>query len=68
VSVDTATKSSDIEIIDIEEDEGDVQSSKARTALSLERQAAGRPARRLGCKGYPHQAPAQRMTQGQTRG
>jgi hypothetical protein len=37
VSVDTTTRSSDIETIDVEEDKGDVQSPKATTAPSLGR-------------------------------
>jgi autotransporter adhesin len=51
LSVDTATKSSDIKTIDIEENEGDVQSSKARTALSPERQAAETPCPAPGVQG-----------------
>jgi hypothetical protein len=43
VSVDTTTKSSDIETIDVEEDEGDVQSPKATTAPSPGRQVAEMP-------------------------
>jgi hypothetical protein len=37
VSADTTTKSSDVETIDVEEDEGDVQSPKATTAPSPRR-------------------------------
>jgi hypothetical protein len=43
VSVDTTTRSSDIETIDVEQDEGNVQSLKATTAPSLGRQAAETP-------------------------
>jgi hypothetical protein len=39
VSVDTTIMSSDVEAIDVEDDEGDVQSSKATTALSPAGQA-----------------------------
>jgi hypothetical protein len=37
VSPDTTTKSSDVKTIDVEEDEGDVQSPKATTAPSPRR-------------------------------
>jgi hypothetical protein len=37
VSVDTTTRSSDIETIDVEKDKGDVQSPEATTAPSLGR-------------------------------
>jgi hypothetical protein len=40
VSVDTTTKSYDVETIDVEGDDGDVQSPKATTASSPDRQAA----------------------------
>jgi hypothetical protein len=43
VSADTTTKSSDVGTIDIEEDEGDVQSPKATTAPSPGRQAVEMP-------------------------
>jgi hypothetical protein len=43
VSVDTTTRSSDVETIDVEEDEGDVQLPKATTAPSPGRQAAETP-------------------------
>jgi hypothetical protein len=43
VSVDTTTMSSDVEAVDIEDDEGDVQSPKATTAPSPAGQATERP-------------------------
>jgi hypothetical protein len=43
VSADTATITSDVETIDVEDDEGDVQSPKATTAPSLGKQAAETP-------------------------
>jgi hypothetical protein len=43
VSVDTTTRSPDVETINVEQDEGDVQSPKATTAPSLGRQAAETP-------------------------
>jgi hypothetical protein len=43
VSADTTTVSSDVETIDIEDDEGNVLSPKATTALSPGRQAAKTP-------------------------
>jgi hypothetical protein len=43
VSADTTMKSSDVETIDVEEDEGDVQSPKATTAPSPDRQTAETP-------------------------
>jgi hypothetical protein len=43
VSTDTTTVSSDIETINVEDDEGDVQSPKATMALSPGRQAAETP-------------------------
>jgi hypothetical protein len=43
VSADTSTKGSDVETIDVEEDEGDVQSPRATTAPSLGRWAAETP-------------------------
>jgi hypothetical protein len=43
VSVDTTAKSSDVETINVEEDEGDMQSPKATTAPSPGRQAAETP-------------------------
>jgi hypothetical protein len=53
VSVDTTTKSSDVETIDLEEDEGDVQLSKATTAPSLGSQAAETPRSAPGVLGLP---------------
>jgi hypothetical protein len=43
VSADTTMMSSDVEAIDVEDDEGDVQSPKATTAPSLVRQAVETP-------------------------
>jgi hypothetical protein len=43
VSADTTTKSLDVEIVDVEEDEGDVQAPKATTAPSPGRQAVETP-------------------------
>jgi hypothetical protein len=51
VSVDTTTRSSDVETIDVEEDEGDVQSPKATTAPSLGRRAAETPRPAPGAQG-----------------
>jgi hypothetical protein len=51
VSEDTATRSFDVKTIDIEEDEGDVQSSKATTAPSPGRRAAETPRLALGAQG-----------------
>jgi hypothetical protein len=68
VSANTTTMSSDVEAIDIEaidikEDGGDVQSPKATTRRRGGRRRR-RPARRLGCRGDLHRAPAQRTTLG----
>jgi hypothetical protein len=43
VSADTTTRSSNVETIDVEEDEGNVQSPKATTAPSPRKQAAETP-------------------------
>jgi hypothetical protein len=43
VSADTTTKSSDVETIDVGEEEGDVRSPKATKASSPDRQAAETP-------------------------
>jgi hypothetical protein len=43
VSVDTTTKSSDVETIDVKGDEGDVQSPKETTAPSPDRQVVEMP-------------------------
>jgi hypothetical protein len=43
MSVDTTTKSSDVGTIEVEEEEGDVQSPKATTAPALGRQEAETP-------------------------
>jgi hypothetical protein len=43
VTADTTTISSDIETINIEDEEGDVESPKATTALSLGKQAVETP-------------------------
>jgi hypothetical protein len=51
VSVDTTTTSSNVETIDVEGDEGDVQSPKATTASSLGRQAAETPRPTSGAQG-----------------
>jgi hypothetical protein len=51
VSADTTTKSSDIEIIDVEGEEGDMQSPKATTASSPDRQAAETPRPAPGAQG-----------------
>jgi hypothetical protein len=51
VSADITTKSSDIETIDVEEDDGDVQSPKATTAPSSGRQAAETPRPAPGAQG-----------------
>jgi hypothetical protein len=51
VSVDTTMKSSDVENIDVEEDEGDMQSPKATTAPSPGRQAAETPRPAPGAQG-----------------
>jgi hypothetical protein len=51
VSADTTTRSSDVETIDVEEDEGDVQSSKEIMTLSLGRQAAETPHLTPGAQG-----------------
>jgi hypothetical protein len=51
VSPDTTTKSSDVKTIDVEEDEGDVQSLKATTAPSPGRQAAETPRPTHGVQG-----------------
>jgi hypothetical protein len=68
VSADTATKSSDVKTFDVKEDKGDVQSPKATTVPSPERQAAETPRPHLGRKGFPHQAPARWTTPSRTRG
>jgi hypothetical protein len=51
VSANTTTKSSDVEIIDVEEDEGDVQSPKATTTPSPSRQVAKTPRPAPGAQG-----------------
>jgi hypothetical protein len=51
VSADTTTKSSDVETINIDEDEGDVQSPKATTAPSPGRQAVETPRPTPGAQG-----------------
>jgi hypothetical protein len=51
VSTDTTSKSSDIETIDVEEDEGDVQSPRATTAPSSGRRAAKTPRPAPGVQG-----------------
>jgi hypothetical protein len=51
VSVDTTMMSSDIEAIDVEDDEGDVQSPKATTAPSSGRQVAETPRLAPGAQG-----------------
>jgi hypothetical protein len=51
VSVDTSTRSSDVETIDVEEDEGDVQSPKATTASSPGRRVAETPRPAPGAQG-----------------
>jgi hypothetical protein len=51
VSADTTTKSSDVETIDVDGEEGDVQSLKATMALSPDRQAAETPRPAPGVQG-----------------
>jgi hypothetical protein len=51
VSTDTTTKSSDVETIDVKEDEGDVQSLKATTAPSPGRQTTEMPRPAPGAQG-----------------
>jgi hypothetical protein len=51
VSADTTSKSSDIETIDVEEDEGDVKSLRATTAPSPGRRAAETPRPTLRAQG-----------------
>jgi hypothetical protein len=51
VSVDTISKSSDVETTDVEEDEGDVQSPKATTVPSPGRWAAETPRPAPGAQG-----------------
>jgi hypothetical protein len=51
VSVDTTTRSFDVETINIEEDEGDVQSKKATTAPSPGRRAVETPRPAPGAQG-----------------
>jgi hypothetical protein len=51
VSADTNTRSSDVETIDVEEDEGDVQSLKATTAPSSGRRAVETPCPTPGVQG-----------------
>jgi hypothetical protein len=62
VSADTTSKSSDIKTIDVEEDGGDVQKTGA-TCSHRGQQRFRRPARRLGRKDCPRQAPAHWTTQ-----
>jgi hypothetical protein len=51
MSVDTSTRSSDVETINVEEDEGGVQSLKAITAPSLGRRAVETPRPTPGVQG-----------------
>jgi hypothetical protein len=53
VSTDTTTINSDVETIDIEDDEGDVQLPKATTAPSSGRQASETPRPTLRAQGRP---------------
>jgi hypothetical protein len=69
VSVDTTTTiRSDIETIDVKDDEGDVQLPKATTAPSPGGKAAETPTRRRGHKGKLCRAPTQRAMLGRTKG
>jgi hypothetical protein len=51
VSADTTTKSSDVKTIDVDGEEGDVQSPRAITASSPDRQAAETPRPAPGVQG-----------------
>jgi hypothetical protein len=53
VSVDTATISSDVETIDVDDGVGDVESPKATTALSLGKQAVETPRQASKTQGRP---------------
>jgi hypothetical protein len=68
VSADTTTRSSNVETIDVEEDEGDVQSPKEKRLRHWEGRRRRCLARHLGRMGDLHRAPTQRMMLGRTRG
>jgi hypothetical protein len=67
VSADNTTMSSDIEAIDVEDDEGDVQSPKATTAPLPGKHAVETPRPAPGRRFDLHRALAQRTTLGRTR-